>query len=137
MIIDATNLIVGRFATQVAKKALLGESVDIVNCENAVISGKRDNIIGEYMQKKQRGIPTKGPFISTLPDRFVKRIIRGMLPYKQEKGEKAFKRIKCHIGLPESLKEQKMHSISDASFSKLSSQDYVRVGELCKLIGGK
>jgi|SRR3989344_1583274 len=137
MIIDATNLIVGRFATQVAKKALLGESVDIVNCENAVISGKRDNIIGEYMQKKQRGIPTKGPFISTLPDRFVKRIIRGMLPYKQEKGEKAFKRIKCHIGLPESLKEQKMHSISDASLSKLSSQDYVRVGELCKLIGGK
>ena len=93
MIIDATNLIVGRFATQVAKKALLGESVDIVNCENAVISGKRDNIIGEYMQKKQRGIPTKGPFISTLPDRFVKRIIRGMLPYKQEKGEKAFKEL--------------------------------------------
>ena len=38
MIIDATELIVGRFATVAAKKALLGERIDIINCEKAIIT---------------------------------------------------------------------------------------------------
>ena len=48
MILDATNLILGRMATAVAKKALLGEKIDIVNCENAVISGNKYQILERY-----------------------------------------------------------------------------------------
>jgi len=39
MIVDASNMILGRMVSYVAKKALLGEKVDIVNCEKAVITG--------------------------------------------------------------------------------------------------
>ena len=36
MIIDARNLILGRLATITAKKALQGEDIHIINCENIV-----------------------------------------------------------------------------------------------------
>ena len=94
-VIDATNLIVGRLATIVSKRALLGETIDIINCEKAVLTGDRDLLLRKYREKRDRGTPLKGPFLSFLPDRFVRRIIRGMLPYKQEKGSKAFKRVMC------------------------------------------
>ena len=45
MIIDASNLILGRLATFVAKQALLGEQVFIANCEKSVISGDKANIL--------------------------------------------------------------------------------------------
>ncbi len=38
MIIDANNMILGRLASFAAKKALLGEKIDVINCEKAVIS---------------------------------------------------------------------------------------------------
>jgi len=45
MIIDATNLIAGRLATFVAKKALLGEEIEIVNSEKAVLTGKKSDLM--------------------------------------------------------------------------------------------
>ena len=45
MIIDANNLILGRMATFIAKQALLGEDIKIVNCEKAVITGDRKEIL--------------------------------------------------------------------------------------------
>ena len=96
MIIDANNLILGRLGAYVAKKALLGEKIDIVNCESCVVTGKRDKIFWDYRNKLKRGIPSKGPFTYRMPHRFVKRAIRGMLPYKKERGRIAFKNIKCY-----------------------------------------
>ena len=40
--IDADNLILGRMATTAAKSALAGENVVIVNCEKAIVTGKKD-----------------------------------------------------------------------------------------------
>ena len=37
---------------------------------------------------------------------FINKAIRGMLPYKQERGIKAYKRIKSFMGVPESYKNQ-------------------------------
>ena len=47
MIIDATDLIVGRMGAFAAKKVLLGEKIDIVNCEKAAVSGSRENILAK------------------------------------------------------------------------------------------
>jgi len=137
MIIDAKDMIVGRIATKAAKAALLGEKIDIVNCESAVITGNKYEILARYKQKRKRGTHSTGPFIHRLPDRFVRRIIRGMLPYKQEKGKNAFKRIMCHIGIPDEFKDQKMESFADANVSKLPSKKYVCVKVICKFMGAK
>lgn len=136
MILDATNLIVGRFATQVAKKALLGEKVDVVNCENAVITGRRETVFEKYRSMSDKGRWSKGPFYPRRSDMFVRRIIRGMLP-KQDKGRQAFSRIMCHVGVPSQFKEQKVETFKNADVSKVPSLYYVNVSEIVKLLGGK
>ena len=137
MIIDATNLIVGRFGTVAAKAALMGEEVHIINVEKAVFSGPRLRVLAEWKRFDAMGIPAKGPFIKRRPGMFVKRVIRGMLPYKQAKGRDAFERIKCYSGVPEELSGKEAMTIEKADVSKLPTVQYVSVGEICKLLGGK
>ena len=134
MIIDAKNLIAGRVGGYAAKKALLGEEVSIVNAELAVITGNKKNILGKYKAQDDRGEPFHGPFLPKLPDRFFRRIIRGMLPYKLGRGKDAFKRIKCYTGIPEEFKDKKMETIEKAHFKKIKKLKYLTIGELCKLL---
>ena len=136
MIIDATDLIVGRIGTVVAKKALLGEKIDIVNCENAIITGKKTQVLGRFKQKREWGT-YKGPFIHRNPERIVRRMIRGMLPYKKEKGKVAFKRIMCYVGIPEEFKSQKIETIKEANVSKLNNLNFLQVKEVSKFLGAK
>lgn len=137
MIIDATNLIVGRMATVVAKKALLGEKIDIVNCDKAVISGNKKDVMGKFVQRTNRGAPLVGPYIHRSSDRLVRRIVRGMLPYKQEKGKVAFERVMCYRGVPAPLAGKETITIESADVSKLPSLKYVTIAQVSKLLGGK
>jgi len=130
-------LILGRLGTYVAKNALLGEKVDIVNCESCVITGNRDKVFEDYDRFLKMGTPSKGPFVRRMPDRFVKRAIRGMLPYKKERGRKAFKNIKCYRGVPDSLKDQKFDTLKEANVGKLPNLKYVSVKDICVHIGAK
>ena len=136
MIIDAKNKILGRIATLAAKTALLGETVHILNCEEAVITGKKQSVLAHYQKRRERGY-TRGPFITRLPDRFVKRTIRGMLSYKKPKGANALKKIRCYQGMPDKFKDQKTFDMPKSDISKLPNFQYVKVGELCKFLGGK
>lgn len=138
MIIDATDLIMGRMAAVVAKKALLGEKIDIINCDKAVITGTRASIMEEYKKRYDLGRnPYKGPFFPRASDRIVRRSIRGMLPYKQEKGDKAYKAIMCYVGVPEKFKGQKFETVETANVSKLKNYKYMVIGELAKMMGSK
>ncbi len=134
MIIDATDLIVGRLTSIVAKKAILGEKIDIINAEKAVITGTRQQIVDHYKHKRSRGGPTFGPFIPKKEDRFVRRIIRGMLPHKQEKGRKAFRNVMCHIGVPEEFQNKKAESFPEIHISQTKSINHVSVHEVCRLL---
>ena len=136
IIIDATDLILGRLASFTAKKALLGETVNIVNCENAVISGSKEDVLGGYQELMDKGSPKKGPFYPRMPDRMIRRTIRGMLPYEIDKGKKALKRVMCYIGVPSEFKDKKILTIEDANVSRLNkSSNYVRVKDICKELG--
>jgi large subunit ribosomal protein L13 len=135
MNIDATNLILGRMASFAAKKALLGETVNIVNCEKAIVTGNKKTLLLQFKRKRDMGIPSKGPFFPRSPERIVKRTIRGMLPYKQEKGMKAFKRIKCYTGVPENIKNAE--TIKEADISKVPNLKYLKLEQISKYLGGK
>lgn len=137
MIINAENLILGRMATYACKKALLGEKIDIVNCEKAIITGKRDDVLEKYRIKANRGGPFKGPFLPKMPDRFVRRIIRGMLPYKQDKGSSAFKRIMCYVSVPNEFKSKKIDTLKEADISRIKTLKYVTIADICKHLKGK
>ncbi len=135
--IDATDAIVGRLASYVAKQALLGNAVNIFNCEKAVISGKPSAIHEKYRHRIfDTGQPNKGPFISRMPDRFVRRIIRGMVEHKQGRGKEAFDRIMCYLGVPVAFKDRKLVKVAK-EVSELPNLKYQTIGELCVSLGGR
>ena len=110
IIIDATNATLGRLASYVAKQALQGNEIIIVNVERAVVTGRKKNILEHYHQRISRGgTAQRGPYFPRTPERIMKRTIRGMLPnYRMGRGKEAFKRIRCYEGIPEKYKEVKM-----------------------------
>jgi large subunit ribosomal protein L13 len=130
-VIDATDSRVGRMATHAAKAALHGKKVVIINCEEAIIVGARKNILEKYIWKRDLGRPTKGPFVPRMPDRFVRRIVRSMLPYKTPHGREAFARVMCYIGTPEEFKGQ------GVPVENLPAFRFIKIKELCDLLGGR
>jgi len=109
IIIDGKNAILGRLASYVAKQSLMGKEIIIVNCNDAVVSGNSKMVIREYREVRQRGGSSlKGPFFPRIPERIVKRTIRGMLSHRQGRGRDALKRIMCYNETPEEFKKSKM-----------------------------
>ena len=135
IIIDANGLILGRMASNVAKRLLQGETVIILNAEKAAISGKKQSIVTNAKTFLEVGHPRKGPNHPRRPDRIVTRTIRGMLPYRKPRGRQAFKRLRVYLGIPMELEDKKVQTIIEASADKLKSP-YISVGELAKEIGG-
>jgi large subunit ribosomal protein L13 len=136
MLVDANNKIVGRLGTFVAKKALLGEKIDIINAECAVISGKKAEVLGRFKQRAERGTGRKGPHFKRNPDVLLKRFIRNMLPYKSPRGRDALKNIMCWEGVPEQFKGKEAISFKEADASKLTINS-VSVKEISRFLGGK
>ncbi len=135
-IIDASDLVLGRMCTRIAKMALLSEdTIHIINCEKAIVSGKRSDILEKYRHRRERVDVFKGPFFPRKSERIVKRTLRGMLPYKQYKGLTVFKRIMCHEGVPEVLAGKKAETISGASIKNSNIKNFIYVKDIAKELG--
>ena len=137
IIVDGKDLIVGRVATFVAKQALNGETIKIVNCEGMYITGDKAFLLHEMQRRRDQGTWSKGPFFFRRPDRFVRRIVRGMIPYKTPRGNLAYKRVLCYIGYPDELKQHKAISIDNANIKHVKNLKYLTVSDLCKHMGAK
>lgn len=135
MIINAQDTILGRLASYAAKKALLGEKIEIVNCEKAVITGGRKDILAEYKNKIRIGNVFKGPFFPRRADMIVRRTIRGMLPRKKFRGRDVYKNIKCYLGVPENLKNETFITLDNANVNKLRSLKFIYIRDVSKMFG--
>jgi large subunit ribosomal protein L13 len=132
-IIDATGLVLGRMATDVAKRARNGEEVHIVNAEKAIIVGSsRRSIQERYLHKRLTGTARKGPFFPRAPHMLVKRTVRGMLDYQASSGRAAYKRIKAHVGVPKELAGQATVTVEAA---KREPRTFMTVAELSAWLG--
>lgn len=136
MIIDAKDSILGRLGSYVAKQALLGNKVDVINCEEIIVSGKKQAVLHEYIRRLKRKAPTQAPYFYRRPDMLVKRTIRGMLPFKRSRGRDVFKNIKCYVGVPDNLKNENALVIESSKSDKLQT-DFLKVKDICRAIGGK
>lgn len=135
--IDATDAVVGRIGTYAAKQALLGHTVKILNAEKAIFTGDPKKTVSFYHNRIfGMGTPFSGPFYSRLPDRFLRRVLRGMFDYKNPRGAAAYKRLMCYVGVPTEFKDKKMITVGKKA-EELPTLKYVSVGKLCKSIGGK
>ena len=114
IIIDGTGAVFGRICSFTAKKALEGNEVIIVNSEKTIMTGNKKDTIAKYSSvRKKGGHSQKGPKLSNVPHRILKRAIRGMLPdHRKGQGKETLKRIKCYDGIPEEFKEEKMMKVN-------------------------
>ncbi len=136
IIVDATDTRLGRLASYVAKKALNGEEVVVVNAEKAIISGNEEDVKRRYKTRRDIGDRYKGPFFPRMPDRIVRRAIRGMLPYKTNRGRCAYRRVKVYISVPSEFEGKKFERL-EWTKDKLKHQKFVYVGELAKWLGAR
>jgi len=133
-LVNAEGLIVGRLGSKVAKLLLNGEEVIILNAEKAVFSGKKKSKVAEAKQFLEVGAPERGPFHYRRPDKYLRKTLRGMLPYKQPKGKTAYKRLKVFMGVPLELKGKEMITFTEASSATLKGPHFTLM-ELAKEIG--
>jgi len=136
-VINGEGLLLGRMASIVAKRALAGETIAVVNAEKSVISGAKARVFANYERKRFRGSREGGPFFPRRPDHLVKRTIRGMLPYKNARGAEALKRIKIYVGVPVGLKDQEQEVLDEAHVDRLNNPKYVTVGAVSTSLGAK
>ncbi len=136
---DASGMVLGRFASIVAKQLVLGKNVAVVNAGKAVLSGNASVLAGRYRTRlnlKESENPEHSPYWPRRPDMLVKRIIRGMLPYRRPKGKEAYRRLRVFTNVPEGLKGMKPVELKMKNPARIYT-GYITVGELSKLLGYK
>ena len=136
-IIDGKDLIVGRLCTYIAKKALQGESFEIINIDQTIFTGRREQIFARYKQARERGRTHWGPYIGRSSKDLFKRSLKNMLPIKTTRGLEAMKRIKVYKGVPERFKDVEKETLKLADISKVPNLKYIKLEELTKFLGGK
>ncbi len=123
IVVDAKDSILGRVSSFVAKQALKGEDVSVVNCNQIIISGSKKNIQKEFEEKRARfGSSQKGPIHNKAScEKIVKRAIRGMLPdHREGRGRVAFKKIKCYNEVPKEFEESEKVIVANKKTPKFS-----------------
>mgnify|MGYP002398990719 CR=1 FL=1 len=136
-IIDGNNMILGRVASNAAKMVLNGDEVVVVNAEKMVMSGDLPYLVEKYAARrrmKAKSDPEKSPKWPRRPDLFVRRIIRGMLPWDSSRGRTAFKRLKTFMGVPKELENADRIALPGANAEKLDTK-YHSVGKICSRLG--
>ncbi|MFH1450479.1 MAG: 50S ribosomal protein L13 [archaeon] len=136
-VIDATNLKLGRLASYVAQDALKGETIRIVNAEKAVVTGNRKDILTKFRFKRQVGSRYHGPFYPKQADRILKRVIRGMLPYKKQRGRDALDRIRAYLGVPAVFSKQKFETVKGAQLGVIEKRLIMTLADLSQELGSK
>ncbi len=130
IVIDAANSVLGRVASYAAKQALLGKNVAVVNCNDVLITGRRNLILEKFTKMRQRG---KGqawaPIVPKVPEKLVKRTIRGMLDYTQRRGEAAFDRIRCYNETPKEFEAVKKVSVAKEIVTRT-----IKLSEVAKIM---
>ncbi len=132
--IDADDTVAGRLASYAAKQAINGDEVIIINAEKAIVSGNREYLLERYYQRITRGMPNTGPFYPRNCKRLLKRIIRGMLPYKEERGRMALKRIKVFEGTPEQFQNNQFETVTKTKHD-FKHKKYITLKTLTELMG--
>ena len=146
LVYDATDRILGRLASLVAKQLISArkegreQRVIIYNAEHAVVSGPRTRVLANYDGKYKLNHARKGPFYPRMPDQILKRTVRGMLPYqKNSSGRAALRDLRVMIGKPSNLSGDELpdgHAWGDTGPSdKPLPLKFGRLGEISSSLG--
>jgi large subunit ribosomal protein L13 len=130
VVVDARDCILGRVASQVAERAMDGERVAVVNAERAVITGRESDVKEKFQARREHG-SDRGPMYPKRPDRIFKRSIRGMVPYKTDRGREAFENVRVYVGNP----YDEVEVLEGTSLDRLSNIKFVSLGDVSESLG--
>ena len=145
-VFDATDQVLGRLSSHVAKILLTGQRsgpddrVIIVNAENAIVSGTKRAVMATYRKKYELNHARKGPFFPRMPDKILKRTVRGMLPYqKNSTGRAAVRNLRVLIGCPNHLSGDSLpegHEKGDLSgVTRSLPERFLKLGKISENLG--
>ena len=142
VVVDCKDHLLGRLAAKLAKELLNGQHIVCVRCEEINITGTLIRNRLKYMiflRKRKNTNPKKGPFHYRSPSKILWRVIRGMLPHKTTRGEKALSRLKVFEGVPPPFDKKKKVIVPDAyRITRLRpGRRYTVLGDLSKKVGWK
>jgi len=96
-----------------------------------LISGGKTSVVDKVRVMRQKGGNSlRGPRITKVPERVLKRIIRGMLPWGKPRGREVYKKLRCYAGNDLTEEENKQVRKLD---HKLPIK-YVTIEQIVKLI---
>ncbi|MDH5416041.1 MAG: 50S ribosomal protein L13 [Nitrosopumilus sp.] len=138
VVVDGTDHIAGRLASNVAKLLIQGNRVSVVNCEKIMMSGTRANQIKEareFLEINSIINYKHGPVHYRRPDTMMAKMIRQMLPFdRKPSGKESYQRLRTYIGSPKEIKSLEKIQFEKAII-KRSAANYTSIGELCRVIG--
>ncbi len=134
--IDASGLVLGRAASEIAHRLLGGESIVVVNAERSVVTGDRAMVLAQYTAARARGSKRSGPHFPRYPDRIFRRTVRGMLPHLKSRGVAALDRLEVHIGVPEAYRAATPETIASAR-ARPALRPPLSLEEITRLLGAR
>lgn len=138
MIVDGKNLIAGRLASKVAKAVVKGEKVVIINAEDVVIIGKKENILEKFYTRthvKVLSNPHYGPKYDRVPSKILRRMIKGMLPKGPRAVERYIKMVTVHNSTPKLMPKEEITTFKEIEFD--GHKNHITLKELGTLLGAK
>lgn len=139
LVVDATNHVLGRLASIVAKKLLEGYRVVVLNAERALISGKKEALLREqsdWLNVRSAINPRHTPRHPRTPDGIITYAVRGMLPRRKPRGLEALRRLRVYVDEPPSYKGARALRLEEA-LARGHPSRYVSLGALAREIGWK
>ena len=135
-VVDTRDCIMGRVASQVAERALDGEKVAVVNAEQAVITGSREDTVETYRERRRVG-SDRGPAYPKRPDGIFKRSVRGMVPHRKDRGREALSNVRVYVGNPYDGDGEAVEAeiLDGTSLDRLSNIKFVHLGEVSEALG--
>ncbi len=130
MIVDAEDKVLGRLATDIARKVKDGEEVKVVNSEKAVISGDEEEVKDNYKNKYERGSRDFGPYYPKRPDKILKRTVRNMLPDSKDDSQ-----VKTYLSYPRDIDPEDVEEVDVKEGDDLKMRNYVKLGEVSRYVG--
>jgi large subunit ribosomal protein L13 len=135
--IDVSNQVAGRICSFIAKRALMGDNIVVVNCKNAMITGDKNRVFKIYLDRDNVKVfsnHAQGPFFPHRPDTFIRHMVWGMMP-KGTRGRQAIQRVEFFIGeIPERMASkykivaQKEYKLASAD---LKNSNMVSINDIC------
>ncbi|MEM2929335.1 MAG: 50S ribosomal protein L13 [Thermoproteota archaeon] len=137
LVVDATDQVLGRMCSIVAKRLLEGYRVYVVNAEKTRVSGRKGSFTREYarfLDIKSVRSPKHTPRHPRNPVTYVRSVVKGMLPMNKPKGVEAFRRLRVYCGWPSSVKGEAAR-FKDADASRLGRRSFTLsdLGEVFKV----